>query len=125
MGLFYLFTVQNTMRSENRFALRLRYVDLDVSIEVAVEVCLLSLYSVVKQRLKCNTGKVCNCLIQFLYTMILSIEELVFISAQRLSERTVFIIADPTHQCTIQMQSARSVMNPHTLLFVICAWVSQ
>jgi hypothetical protein len=24
-----------------------------------------SLYSVVKQRLKCNTGKVCNCLIQF------------------------------------------------------------
>jgi hypothetical protein len=24
-----------------------------------------SLYLVVKQRLKCNTGKVCNCLIQF------------------------------------------------------------
>jgi hypothetical protein len=24
-----------------------------------------ALYSVVKQRLKCNTGKVCNCLIQF------------------------------------------------------------
>jgi hypothetical protein len=34
-----------------------------------------SLYSVVKQRLKCNTGKVCNCLIQFLLTVVLSIEE--------------------------------------------------
>jgi hypothetical protein len=33
-----------------------------------------SLYSVVKQRLKCNTGKVCNCLIQFL-NMTLSIEK--------------------------------------------------
>jgi hypothetical protein len=48
-----------------------------------------SLYSVVKQWLKCNTGKVCNCLFQFLLAMILSIEEHVFISAQRLSERTV------------------------------------
>jgi hypothetical protein len=37
-----------------------------------------SLCSVVKQRLKCHTGKVCNCLIQFLFTMILSIEERVF-----------------------------------------------
>jgi hypothetical protein len=46
--------------------------------------------SVVKQRLKCNTGKVCNCLIQFLPTVVLSIEERVFISAQRLSERTVY-----------------------------------
>jgi hypothetical protein len=34
-----------------------------------------SMYSVVKQRLKCNTGKVCNCLVQFLLTMVLSIEE--------------------------------------------------
>jgi hypothetical protein len=34
-----------------------------------------SLYSVVKQRLKCNTGKVCNCLIQFLLTVVLSIEK--------------------------------------------------
>jgi hypothetical protein len=39
--------------------------------------------------LKWNTGKVCNCLIQFLLTMVLSIEEYDFISAQRLSERTV------------------------------------
>jgi hypothetical protein len=45
----------------------------------------------VKQRLKCNTGKVCNCLIQFLLIMILSIEELVFIGAKRLSIRTVYL----------------------------------
>jgi hypothetical protein len=50
------------------------YVDLIVSIEVAVAVCFVSLYSVVKQRLKCNTGKVCNCSIQVLLTMDLSID---------------------------------------------------
>jgi hypothetical protein len=38
-----------------------------------------SLYSVVKQRLKCNTGKVWDCLIQFLLTEVLSIEERVFV----------------------------------------------
>jgi hypothetical protein len=38
-----------------------------------------SLYSVVKQLLKCNTGKVLNCLIQFLLTVVLSIEERVFL----------------------------------------------
>jgi hypothetical protein len=44
----------NTVRSESRCALRLRYVDFVDSIEVAVEVCaVVSLYSVVKQRLKC------------------------------------------------------------------------
>jgi hypothetical protein len=31
---------------------------------------IVSVYSVVKQRLKCNTGKVCNCLIQLLLTMV-------------------------------------------------------
>jgi hypothetical protein len=73
------------MRSESRGALRLPYVDFVVSIEV------ISLYSVTKQRLKCNTGKVCNCLIHLLLTMVLSIEERVVISAQRLSERTVHL----------------------------------
>jgi hypothetical protein len=58
------------VRSESRCALRIRYVDLVVNIEVAVEVRVVSSYSVVKQRLKCNTGKVCNCLIQFLLTMV-------------------------------------------------------
>jgi hypothetical protein len=48
-----------------------------------------SLYSVVKQRLKCNTGKVCGCLVQFLLTVVLSVDERVFISAQQLSERAV------------------------------------
>jgi hypothetical protein len=54
-------------------------VDLVVSIEVAIEVCVVSLYSVVKQRLKSNVGKVCNCLLQFLLTMVLSIGERVFV----------------------------------------------
>jgi hypothetical protein len=39
----------------------------------------ISPYSVVKQRLKCNTGKMFNCLIQFLLTMVLSIEERVYL----------------------------------------------
>jgi hypothetical protein len=38
-----------------------------------------SLYSVVKQRLKRNTGKSCNCLIRFVLTVVLSIEERVFL----------------------------------------------
>jgi hypothetical protein len=44
----------STVRSESRSALGPRYVDLVVSIEV--------------------TGEVCNCFIQFLVTMVLSIE---------------------------------------------------
>jgi hypothetical protein len=39
-----------------------------------------SLYSVVKHRLKCNTGKLCNCLIQFLLTLVLSVEERVLLA---------------------------------------------
>jgi hypothetical protein len=34
---------------------------------------------VTKQRLKCYTGKVCDCLIQFLLTTVLAIEERVFL----------------------------------------------
>jgi hypothetical protein len=41
--------------------------------------CDIALYSAVKQRLKCNTGKVLNCLNQFLLTMVLSIEVRVFL----------------------------------------------
>jgi hypothetical protein len=67
------------VRSESRCALRLRYVDLVVSIEVTVKCAVVSLYSVVKQRLKCNTGKVCNCLIQFLLIVVFSIEKRVFL----------------------------------------------
>jgi hypothetical protein len=58
-----------TVRSESRCALRLRYVDLVVVSKLPLKCAVVSLYSVVKQRLKCNTGKVCNCLIQFLLTM--------------------------------------------------------
>jgi hypothetical protein len=42
--------------------------------KLPLKCAVVSLYSVVKQRLKCNTGKVCNCLIQFLLTMVLSTE---------------------------------------------------
>jgi hypothetical protein len=59
------------VRSESRCALSQRYVDLVFSIEVAVKCAVVSPYSVVKQRLKYNTGKVCNCLIKFLLTMVL------------------------------------------------------
>jgi hypothetical protein len=78
------------VRSESRCALRLRYgtvrygtvrygtyIWLSVS-KLPLQCAAVSLYSVVKQRLKCNTGKVCNCLIQFLLTMVRSIEECVF-----------------------------------------------
>jgi hypothetical protein len=41
--------------------------------------CDISLYSAVKQRLKWNTGKVFNCLNQFLLTVVLSIAECVFL----------------------------------------------
>jgi hypothetical protein len=53
-----------------------------------------SLNSVVKERLNSNTDKVCNCLIQFLLTIILSFEERIFISAQRLHESTVLSDVD-------------------------------
>jgi hypothetical protein len=45
-----------------------------------VLLCDIALYSaVVKQRLKCNTGKVFNCFNQFLLSMVLSILERVFL----------------------------------------------
>jgi hypothetical protein len=47
--------------------------------KLSLQCAVVSLYSVIKQWLKCNTGKVCNCLIQFLLTMVLSIEECVFL----------------------------------------------
>jgi hypothetical protein len=65
-----------TVRSESRCALRLCYVEL-VASTLPLNCAAVLLYSVVKQRLKCKTGNVC-------------IKERVFISAQRLSERTVF-----------------------------------
>jgi hypothetical protein len=43
-----------------------------------LQCAVVSLYSVVKQRLKYDTGKVCDCLIQFLLTVVLSVEERVF-----------------------------------------------
>jgi hypothetical protein len=42
--------------------------------KLPLQCAVVSLYSVVKQRLMCNTGKVCNCLIQFLLTVVLSVD---------------------------------------------------
>jgi len=69
------------VRSVSHCELRLRYVDLVFSIEVAVEICCcVTCHCIaVKQRLKCNTGKVFNCLHQFLLIVVLSIEERVFL----------------------------------------------
>jgi hypothetical protein len=47
--------------------------------KLPLQCAVVSLYSVVKQRLQCNTGKVCDCLIQFLPTAVLSIVERVFV----------------------------------------------
>jgi hypothetical protein len=81
-----------TVRSESSCELRVRYIDLVVSIEVAIKCAAVSLYSIVKQRLNCSTGKVCNCLIQFLlYRRSWTSLPTPFISAQRLSERTVLL----------------------------------
>jgi hypothetical protein len=56
---------------------------LDVSIEVALEVCRCCVtfhcIQLLKQWLKCNTGKVFHCLNRFLLTVVLSIEEHVFL----------------------------------------------
>jgi hypothetical protein len=54
-----------------------------------------SLYSVVKQRLKCNTGKVCNS--AFTHYGSFNWLPTPFISAQRLSEHTVLHNLDPLH----------------------------
>jgi hypothetical protein len=48
-------------------------------LELPLNCGVVSVYSFVKQRLKCNTVKVCNCLFQALLTMVLSIEERVFL----------------------------------------------
>jgi hypothetical protein len=58
--------------------------------KLPLQCAVISLYSVVKQRLKCNTGKVCNCVIQVLrYRRLGSSLPKPFICAQRLSESTV------------------------------------
>jgi hypothetical protein len=43
--------------------------------EFPLQCALVPLYSVVKQRLKCNTGKLCYCLFQGLITLAPSIEK--------------------------------------------------
>jgi hypothetical protein len=47
-----------TARSESRCAFRLRYVYLVLASKLPLKCAVVSLYSVAKQRLKCNTGEV-------------------------------------------------------------------
>jgi hypothetical protein len=62
------------------------YIWLSVS-KLPFKYAVVSLYSVVKQRLECNTGKVFNCLIQFLLTVVLSFGGTYFTCWVRLSRR--------------------------------------
>jgi hypothetical protein len=58
--------------------------------KLPLKCAVVSPHSAVKQRLKCNTGKVCNCLIQFLlYRRSWKSLPTPLISANLLSERTV------------------------------------
>jgi hypothetical protein len=69
-----VYVVIYTVRSESCCALRLWYVKIWLSVsKLPLKCAVVSLYSLVKQRLMCNTGKVCNCLIQFSLSMVLSI----------------------------------------------------
>jgi hypothetical protein len=63
------------------------YIWLSVS-NYPLKCAVVSLNSVVKQRLKCNTGEVCNCLIQFLLTMV----NKKFTDRNEASYRPLFII---------------------------------
>jgi hypothetical protein len=87
-------TASNTVHSESHCALRLWTVDLVVSITLTLKCAVVSVYSVVKQQLKCNIGKAFNCLIQSnsdsdLYRCSWTSLPTPFVSAQQLSEHTV------------------------------------
>jgi hypothetical protein len=67
-GLFNYTKQLHNIQCVRKVAVHLRYgpyIWLSVP-KLPLQCAVVSLYSVVKQRLKCNTGKVCDCLIQFL-----------------------------------------------------------
>jgi hypothetical protein len=59
-----------TVRSKSRCALRLQYVGMISVSKLPLRCAVVSVYSVVKQQVKCNTANACNCLIQFLVTVV-------------------------------------------------------
>jgi hypothetical protein len=73
-------------------------------LKFTLKYAVVSLYSVVKQQLKRPTGKVCNCLIQFLLTMVLSIEDRVFLVEYVFQEGNRYMLMDITsntfYKCT-------------------------
>jgi hypothetical protein len=92
------------------------YICLSVS-KLPLKCSVVSLYSVVIQPLNSNTVELCNCLIQFLLTMVRGHHfQQFFVSAQRLSEHTVL---GPT-RCTVYLQVI-SINNLYMFLALICS----
>jgi hypothetical protein len=58
--------------------------------KLPLKCAVVSLYSVVKQWLNCNTGKEFNCLIQFLITMVIAIGERVFLVEYVFRESNIY-----------------------------------
>jgi hypothetical protein len=77
------------------------------ALNLPLKCAVVSLYTVFKQRLKCNTRKVCNYLIQFLLTMFHEKEPI--ISAQRLFESTVFCLFLVCRKSTAYLDSPYNV----------------
>jgi hypothetical protein len=77
-GVLNLLETSRPLRACNGIALPFTQIWLSVP-KLPLQCAAVSLYSAVKQRLQCNTGKVWDCLIQFLLTVVLSIEERVFV----------------------------------------------
>jgi hypothetical protein len=83
---YLLLDTECIVRLESRCALRLQYSTVRRSgyQYQSFHLSVLLLHCI--QRLKGNTGKVCNCLIQFLLAVVLSIEERAFIVEYVLQE---------------------------------------
>jgi hypothetical protein len=90
------------------------YIWLSVS-KLPLQCAVVSLYSVAKERLECNTGKVCNCLIQsLLYRRSWKSLTTTFISAQRISERNVQL--SPRHSLFYHSVSQIVARGPQVVL---------
>jgi hypothetical protein len=85
--------------------------------KLPLKCAVVSLYSVVQQRLKCNIGKECNCLIQFLLTMVLSIKERVFHVENVFREGNRYTdLTPPDFHLWAAAKSAVYRDRPHTLM---------
>jgi hypothetical protein len=95
--------------------------------KLPLKCAVVSLYSFLKQRFKCNTGKVCSCLIQFLLTMVHEkrIQHL-FIIAHQLPERTVsatFLGTAVGIPINVRALFVSNVTRLSTVTIQLCLWV--